>query len=415
MEIADDHHQLKCIGFCGNVFHLSCLTGKNKLYKKNLITAIIGIQNLIWFCDECLPNILMAFTPATTQQEQQKTNAIDDFVIAPDTIDDSAPISDMETDELPHNDGVNTNSRPKRSRSRSPSTQATEDDSKRAKKTEEAQNDLQLSDLVLQSATSSDNNIPISSPTDMLRCIYVTNFKPTTNEVHIIDYLNKKDDISGFIEKIDCKKLVPAWKRIDELTFVSFKITVPAECFDMIVDHGFWPLGVEVKEFVVQDKPKRSSKNNKGTKELRFNPFSIRKPRSRSPNLSHNTQNTANSHQGPSSSTKSVKHSMPAHKNSHSNGTGTNRKHKNATPQQQKNVRAPFKSQRKRQHYSINASQKNQLQNHTQTHSFLSEIQILQNVLPLLSALSPLIAPQVNNRQQAKRFNGHYVGHQQGI
>lgn len=56
------------------------------------------------------------------------------------------------------------------------------------------------------------------------RCIYLTPFKPTTNDKDIINYaISKNRDISEIME---CKKLLPDKCNMKKVTFVSFKLTV---------------------------------------------------------------------------------------------------------------------------------------------------------------------------------------------
>lgn len=71
LEITSKHDTLECFGACGHKFHFSCLNGANKSYKKSLISTLNDIQNLLWFCDECLPNIIAAFSPRDEQSNIQ--------------------------------------------------------------------------------------------------------------------------------------------------------------------------------------------------------------------------------------------------------------------------------------------------------------------------------------------------------
>lgn len=80
LEITSKHDSLEYFGACGRIFHFSCLISKNKSYKKSLIRTLNDIQNLLWFCDECLPNIIAAFSPCDNQQNNQSNqiqNSID--------------------------------------------------------------------------------------------------------------------------------------------------------------------------------------------------------------------------------------------------------------------------------------------------------------------------------------------------
>lgn len=71
LEITSKHDSLECFGACGHRFHFLCLSGANKSYKKTLINTLNDIHNLLWFCDECLPNIIAAFSPRYEQSITQ--------------------------------------------------------------------------------------------------------------------------------------------------------------------------------------------------------------------------------------------------------------------------------------------------------------------------------------------------------
>lgn len=379
--------KLGCYGTCGNVFHLSCLGAKNDAYKQSVIKIFTDIPNLLWFCDDCLPNIQDIFS-ASSEHTQLHNGSLNDLVAqsTDQKIDDSVSQTPMDTENSPTIDesvATNSKTKAKRARSCSPTpSQPKIDDPKRSKTTDTVRDNILFSDLVIQRASKPDNNENISSLTVNSRCIYITPFNPVTDESQVVTYLNSQDNIRDFVDKIKCKKLVSAKCNPKKLTFVSFKLSVPAECFDEIVNKSVWPTGVIIKEFIVRDKPKRIPTAQKNSKQLRFNPFSIRKPvhqiSSANQNKSKSNAKTNNAKNGNHSSFKPSFSSQP------------NRSSNKALPQR-KNFRAPFNTQPKRQHHHQHAhqrtSQVNQSQNQAQS---LLALQLLQNVIPLLSALSPL-------------------------
>lgn len=398
LAIKTNDAKLGCFGTCESVFHFSCLTVKSKSYKKSLISYFNEIPNLLWFCDVCLPGVQEMFSAATCDHTHHQNDDIDGFALhnTDKSTDDSATVTPMDTDNSTSSDeSVVSNPKSKRSRSCSPSPSQT-DEPKRVKKSDSVSDDILLNDLIIQSANKPDNNDNISLSTVNSRCIYITPFNPVTVESHINKYLNSKDSIRDHLDKIECKKLVPAKCNQNKLTFVSFKLSVPAECFDEIVNQSFWPTGVTIKEFIVRDKPKRNSTANNDSKQLRFNPYSIRKPVRQTASVNQNTKKSNEnfySHNRSFPNAKKGRHtsSMPSF------ASEPNRWNNKALPQR-KNFRAPFKSQPTRQHRHQNAhqrtSQANQSQN--QNHSLLA-LQLLQNVIPLLSALSPMSTTQTRN------------------
>lgn len=86
---------------------------------------------------------------------------------------------------------------------------------------------------------------------DSWKSIYVSMLHPTTTEDQLIDYvlgLNLKPNLNS--SDLLCRKLLASNRRIEELRFLSFKISVPDDIFDMLIDPAMWPKTVAVREFV---------------------------------------------------------------------------------------------------------------------------------------------------------------------
>lgn len=369
-EITNKHDTLQCFGLCGHKYHYTCLSSRNKYYKKPLITALNEIQNLLWFCDECLPNITAAFAegqqqqqshqnlqtdqiPLTqsqqipmTQQHPEQSNILADLVFSPPTISDSIQVnitSQMETDEQKETESTE-------------SIQSTTNGKRRRISIDSVATDSQSSNLseFVTSRISSTN----------YRCIYLTKFKPSTVESDIIAHINSCNRDNT--EIIECKKLIPQKCNTKKVSFVSFKLTVHKEFFNVYIDQSFWPNGVTPSEFVVRP-PKTQIKSQ--SKQFRVNPFAFRRPQQNKPttqksiatnkNKRLNTNNTHKNHFNSNSNFNL--HNMAANSNSN-NRRQSNRKHQSipsphsnfnpnsnfkpnrngSSTQNQKNHRAPF-------------------------------------------------------------------------
>lgn len=402
LEITINHDKLECLGLCGHKFHLTCLTSANKAYKKSLINAIHHISNLLWFCDDCLPNITAAFSSdATTQQlpnqSQQnldthlsqsnsnssqssslvdlvslqvnnssqpqqpqqiqiqstptQTSSLADLVSTPLTIsavsarpNDSDP---MDTDENPTSsaEGIEINSNGKRRRLSTNSV------------------------ATATTSTSVGDSISNKFTSTNYRCIYLTPFKPSANGSNIIDYaISKNRDATEIME---CKKLLPEKHNPKKMSFVSFKLTVHKEFYDSYIDQAFWPQGVTVKEFVV-----RQPKIRPNSSGFRVNPFAIRrppqfKPNQLSPNITPSTHYNPNSKFiGPNSLYKNQRGAHQPQKFiysstlPHNRKLNQNQKNQRLSPQRsamrsnrpqkpQRNGTTPFKGQQNQQSQSF--------------------------------------------------------------
>lgn len=104
-----------------------------------------------------------------------------------------------------------------------------------------------LCDLVVgvrESAELSGKPIP-----DKTRSIYVTRFNPTATVENIMHHVKSIAVLGPVIDKILCTRLVSGNRKNGKLSFVSFKMDVPEECFDTLMSSDSWPSGVTAKEF----------------------------------------------------------------------------------------------------------------------------------------------------------------------
>lgn len=90
---------------------------------------------------------------------------------------------------------------------------------------------------------------PASTP---FKWYYLTRFQPYETQQNIVSFIVSKTNCDPSL--ISCHKLVRSNR--DEnipLTFVSFKISVPAEIEAFITAPHFWPVGVSIKPFAVRN------------------------------------------------------------------------------------------------------------------------------------------------------------------
>lgn len=79
--------------------------------------------------------------------------------------------------------------------------------------------------------------------------VYVSFLHPSTTEEEIMDHIKQK---AGLVDDqpLACKKLISPGRNLDELSFVSFKITCSETNFPKIIDAAIWPKQIAVREFV---------------------------------------------------------------------------------------------------------------------------------------------------------------------
>lgn len=267
-------HSLKCRG-CSEHFHLTCLSSVNKQYKKSLITALINIPNLLWFCDVCLPKAidtqpvahnhtiqpnelleqLVGENGRDSFQSQQANNAHNASIPLENVASTGTTVSENQDAsiqmEIDHNAAdLNGSVENQASKRRRLSTKG--------------------NDNAAEHPIPSISAVPRFSSTNY-RCIYLKGFQPTMNEIDIIKYAVEKN--RDATEIMECKKLLPAKCNMNRISFVSFKLTVHKEFYGVYIDPQFWPTTVKTEEFEVRPPKKRQS-----SPKFRVNPFAVPRP-----------------------------------------------------------------------------------------------------------------------------------------
>lgn len=99
---------------------------------------------------------------------------------------------------------------------------------------------------------SSTKLIPAKTKT-----IFVSRLKPSTSCEEVLDHLVSSNLIANQSDA-KCFKLVKSGRDLSELSFVSFKLVVPEESFELIIDPSVWPEKIAVREFVESPQRKLS-------------------------------------------------------------------------------------------------------------------------------------------------------------
>lgn len=265
-----------------------------------MVDLLNKIDNFQWYCDSCIPHSLntvvskftmganyfdeiksllnsfiqltnpsVQFKPASTQipslisidQTEINTQA-NDTIISTQTVNNDVITAQIENathsndESIMEIDDIQAK-RNKRARSVSPEKPSNEIFLRNIS-SEPALNSSPLDNLVLGANSDStekvsldklvindnDKNVPGN-----LRSIYLTKFNPNAQTEDIIGHLKKFDVISDVLDKIICTRLVNRSIKSNKLTFVSFKIDVPEDKFDILMNTDFWPCGITAKEF----------------------------------------------------------------------------------------------------------------------------------------------------------------------
>lgn len=91
------------------------------------------------------------------------------------------------------------------------------------------------------STNSDDTSIPFKH-------IYVTRLLPSTSEEDVVKHVMNNSQLVN-ADLLKCCKLVPKSRNIEDLSFVSFKLSTSEADFSTLISPDVWPLNVAVREF----------------------------------------------------------------------------------------------------------------------------------------------------------------------
>lgn len=80
------------------------------------------------------------------------------------------------------------------------------------------------------------------------RHLYVSRLQPQTSEDDILSFIKTSVKLND-MDVLRCKLLVPSGKKVEELNFVSFKISASIKDYSVLANTDIWPQNVAVREF----------------------------------------------------------------------------------------------------------------------------------------------------------------------
>ena len=241
-----------CTGECSKIIHYGCVG-----IKKPVFDIISAIPNFSWHCYDCINynNILKSQNEIFIDKIQK----IADSLI---TLNDTSTFIKNKIDKMPvflnspvvnkTNENKNENSsRITRSKqiekdistipaSTSTNIQESSDLKIDDNNTNNFVNNNNTSNVIIGTNIESNNSLRVVEPS---KWIFISRLHK--------DIVN--DDLKNYILekfKIDKVKIVRIKPRVEDVDYVSFKIGVPVNNFDLLLQPVSWPAGVLIKEFV---------------------------------------------------------------------------------------------------------------------------------------------------------------------
>lgn len=85
------------------------------------------------------------------------------------------------------------------------------------------------------------------------KAIWVSKLHRDTTEDEILAYV--RDEFGIEIDQLKARKLIKKDREVSSYTFISFKITCPANLFGGLMDVNKWPANVQIREFTMSPRP----------------------------------------------------------------------------------------------------------------------------------------------------------------
>lgn len=111
---------------------------------------------------------------------------------------------------------------------------------------------------IVGTGPSNDDLVTVPKPSDELlgyKSMVASRFSPQTDSAKILSYVKEKLSLPAESDVVTVRSLAP---RNRPLTFISFKISVPDEHYDKLMESTFWPANTTIRAFE-QREPKVAS------------------------------------------------------------------------------------------------------------------------------------------------------------
>lgn len=228
---------IKCYASCKRAYHLKCVN-----LKTEHLNALVNIRNLQWYCDDCVNTTKHATAGEIASNISNVfKEALEPLVTHVSKLVENIPniINAQITNQQPRRNIIESENISRKRR-------RPEDDNLIVKS--KPRYDMSLN-YGTNSSSTKLKGIPPPIPKANMRQLFVSRLHPSTTVDDIINYLLESKIIKEGNE-VQCTKLVALNRNIEELVFVSFKLSVTDDLFTIVNDPKIWPQTVAIREFV---------------------------------------------------------------------------------------------------------------------------------------------------------------------
>lgn len=228
-QLTDD--VIQCNGSCMNCFHLSCVGLTRSIGK-----SVAGSPNIHWYCDAC--NIV-----SLHKVVENLTAAI---VSLPEVISQSMLKLGLTPKQVPLSSSIQPEFTVSSKRKRF-------DDSYVAQTVPEQQQQSSQELRIIGSGETSSSIIAI----EQRRSIVVSMLDTATTSDDLINFVNTSLELNDKSSLFRCNMLLPSGRNLEDLDFISYKLTASETLISSLLHASIWPKGVTVRDFIPKNRPPR--------------------------------------------------------------------------------------------------------------------------------------------------------------
>lgn len=220
---------VQCFGACGGNFHVRC-AGLASL-SKTAVKLLNESPNLCWYCNDCVAFQIKDVTSSLGEMKESLVKLMDTVATTKAAVVNSASVCSPATIGPTLNFAGSVSSL-KRWRVGNGSVG-----------THFPQSPAPIS---VMGSNEADNTIKAVAPRKL---VFVSQLHPTTTADDISQYLASQVQIEKD-SHVRANVLLPRGRTIEELDFVSVKLSIPESLFEKVMSPSVWPRGVTIREFI---------------------------------------------------------------------------------------------------------------------------------------------------------------------
>ncbi|XP_037030800.1 uncharacterized protein LOC119070531 [Bradysia coprophila] len=235
---------ITCAGLCGEHFHIKCVA-----VTKPMLAAVSNCPNIHWYCHACndgsrnISSVVNGINESIERLSSSLSNNLLQFLNDLQVLMDRI-FKTIGTGNVIQNQTNTADSHDQNCQRENGSEERDKLDNCGYRETKEIDDGL-IAKCANGSNIGTSNADPVVHPVKM---VVVSNIGKSISVDYLANYL--ADELKIDKRKIRVSLLLPGGKTVDDMNFLQFKVTVPVDKYDLIMNSSTWPSNVRIRDFV---------------------------------------------------------------------------------------------------------------------------------------------------------------------